>query len=60
MKMYTKPTVDVVELSVKETMAALPAAVSGSVATGTYTSGEVTYAATVYDLTATTTSTTQS
>lgn len=52
MKMYVKPTVDVVELSVKESMAALPAGVSGTTTTltnvGTY--GDV--VTTVYDLTA--------
>ena len=51
MKTYVKPTVDVVELSVRENMAALPAPVTGTQATlnlgGAY--GEVT--ATVYDLT---------
>ncbi|MBE7051032.1 MAG: hypothetical protein E7395_00480 [Ruminococcaceae bacterium] len=56
MKMYTKPTVDVVELSVKETMADLPAAVQGSY-TGSLGGTTVTnYTTTVYDLTATNTS----
>jgi len=50
MKTYVKPTVDVVELSVKENMAALPTGVSGTTSTLNYaTYGDV--ATTVYDLT---------
>ena len=51
MKTYVKPTVDVVELSVKENMAALPTGVTtatGGVA-GVY--GNDNIATTVYDLT---------
>ncbi|MBR5505061.1 MAG: hypothetical protein IKV73_01965 [Clostridia bacterium] len=58
MKTYVKPTVDVVELSVKENMAALPDAVKGEVS---FTYGGATYdnyTATVYDLTAQATSNT--
>ena len=54
MKTYVKPTVDVVELSVRENMANLPAGVSGVSQTlnlgGEY--GDV--VATVYNLTETT------
>ena len=56
MKTYVKPTVDVVELSVKENMAALPDAVKGEVS---FTYGGATYndyTATVYDLTTAATS----
>lgn len=55
MKTYVKPTVDVVELSVKENMAALPSGVSQSTVAGvTGTYNEI--ATTVYDLTAANTS----
>lgn len=57
MKTYVKPTVDVVELSVKENMAALPTGVSTTTAaytTGTYNG----VATTVYDLTTAATSNT--
>lgn len=37
MKQYTKPMLDVVELSVKENIAALPTAVAGNATQGTYT-----------------------
>lgn len=37
MKQYTKPMLDVVELSVKENIAALPTAVAGNATTDTYT-----------------------
>jgi len=50
MKTYVKPTVDVVELSVRENMAALPSGVTSetlNLSMGAY--GEVT--TTVYDLT---------
>ena len=50
MKTYVKPTVDVVELSVKENMAALPTAVSGNGTTGSYTYGSSNVTTTVYDL----------
>lgn len=52
MKNYVRPTVDVVELSVKENMAALPtsiAPVKGT--TGTVNVNDTDYTATVYDLT---------
>ena len=50
MKTYVKPTVDVVELSVKENMANLPAGVTTS--TGTSISyNDNSYVETVYDLT---------
>ncbi len=53
MKTYVKPTVDVVELSVKENMAALPQGVNQVIDMGaTYGSVETT----VYDLTAVATS----
>lgn len=50
MKTYVKPTVDVVELSVKENMAALPSGIDQST-NATYTYGGTSYTATVYDLT---------
>lgn len=58
MKTYVKPTVDVVELSVKENMAALPSAVDGG-KSGTLSYGTNSQiAATVYDLTTAATSNT--
>lgn len=61
MKMYTKPTVDVVELSVKETMADLPKAVPGTYygSVGGTDYSATGYVSTVYDLTATNTSAVQ-
>ena len=53
MKTYVKPTVDVVELSVKENMAALPTGVNQTINMGA-TYGDV--ETTVYDLTAVATS----
>ena len=50
MKTYVKPTVDVVELSVKENMAALPTGVTGSIQ-GSISFGESVMQTTVYDLT---------
>ena len=56
MKTYVKPTVDVVELSVKENMAALPSGIADSVQ-GTYSYGSnENLVATVYDLTTANTS----
>lgn len=50
MKTYVKPTVDVVELSVKENMAALPTGITeGAPSTYTYNNNVVDM--TVYDLT---------
>ena len=49
MKIYVKPAVDVVELSVKENMAALPKAAQ-SKSTGTYTYNSQQVATVVYDL----------
>lgn len=51
MKTYVKPTVDVVELSVKENIAVLPSAINGSVSASGFISGTQTYVETVYDLT---------
>lgn len=52
MKNYVRPTVDVVELSVKENMAALPSSIAPVAGTpGTVNVGNDTYVATVYDLT---------
>lgn len=59
MKTYVKPTVDVVELSVKENMAALPSAVNASGNPGSYLYGGAPVTTTVYDLTVASTSTTQ-
>ena len=59
MKTYVKPTVDVVELSVKENMAALPSAVGTATGSGSYQYGGAAIATTVYDLTVASTSTTQ-
>ena len=52
MKTYVKPTVDVVELSVRENMAALPAPVAGTSATLNLGGDYGNVVATVYDLTA--------
>ena len=51
MKTYVKPTVDVVELSVKENMAALPGVLTGNetINFGSAYGGEI--VTTVYDLT---------
>ncbi len=51
MKTYVKPTVDVVELSVKENIAVLPAGINYTTGTYTPTAGGQAYAETVYDLT---------
>ena len=51
MKTYVKPTVDVVELSVKENMAALPTGVSTGVTSTINYAGYGDVATTVYDLT---------
>ncbi|MBQ4527658.1 MAG: hypothetical protein II998_06275 [Clostridia bacterium] len=57
MKKYVKPTIDVVELSVKENMAALPAGISKTVVAGDSTgTTENGVPLTVYNLTAVTTS----
>ena len=50
MKTYVKPTVDVVELSVKENMAALPAPVSGTQQTLNLGGSYGNIVTTVYDL----------
>ena len=51
MKHYTKPMLDVVELSVKENIAALPTAVScGTVTTGQTVNGVNNVALTTYNL----------
>ena len=50
MKTYVKPTVDVVELSVKENMANLPAGVTWSAGTSISYNDHI-YVETVYDLT---------
>ena len=50
MKTYVKPTVDVVELSVKENMAALPTGVTGTPGTPITYAGKA-VETTVYDLT---------
>lgn len=51
MKHYTKPMLDVVELSVKENIAALPTAVAGSATTTTTSIGSVNNVAlTTYNL----------
>lgn len=57
MKHYTKPMLDVVELSVKENIAGLPTAVSGSAKTETTNIGSVNNVAlTTYNLATVTTS----
>jgi len=57
MKKYVKPTIDVVELSVKENMAALPAGISQTAATDvTETTTDAGIPLTVYNLTAVKTS----
>lgn len=50
MKQYTKPMLDVVELSVKENIAALPTAVAGNATQGTYTMGDTRVNMNVYNL----------
>lgn len=50
MKHYTKPVLDVVELSVKENIAALPTAVAGSATTSTTTYNNQDIALTTYNL----------
>ncbi|MBR2404777.1 MAG: hypothetical protein IKA95_03890 [Clostridia bacterium] len=57
MKTYVKPTVDVVELSVKENIAVLPTPVTGGTLSSTYyANGSQNYVETVYDLTKTSSS----
>ena len=54
MKNYVRPTVDVVELSVKENMAALPSSIAPVAGTtGTVNVDGTDYTATVYNLVAT-------
>lgn len=56
MKQYTKPTATVVELAVKENIAALPSAISGVVTTHSVNNGENTLILTTYNLAAAQTS----
>lgn len=49
MKTYVKPIIDVVELSVKENIAALPTAIANAT-TGTYNYGGTEVPMTVYNL----------
>ena len=50
MKQYTKPSVDVVELAVRETIAALPTALQGTISTEMIGTQQVTL--TTYNLAA--------
>lgn len=57
MKTYVKPTVDVVELSVKENMAALPSGITGGTTNSySYAGYNSQIETTVYDLTTASTS----
>ena len=56
MKSYIKPELNVVELSVKENMAALPAGIQTPTVTESYTYGETEVPLTVYNLTSLNTS----
>lgn len=59
MKQYTKPTVNVVDLAVKESIAALPSAIANSAVVTKETSSGSTVLLTTYNLAATSESTTQ-
>ena len=50
MKQYTKPSVEVVELSVRENMAALPTAISGGQETTAEVAGKANVTLTTYNL----------